>query len=257
MLKKLVITMLAVVMMMSSFTVTFANGFDIADEDQGILNVSFEREEGKTYKVLVQSGSSKYFYDLTQDQESFPAQMGNGVYTIKVYERLESGKYSRVASEQVNVNIDNENLPYLASTQNVKWAYNDETAELAKSIAKDAKTDYEKLQAVHNYVISTISYDYDKAKTVESGYLPVNANTLESQSGICYDYSSLVASMLRSLDVPTKLVTGYNVNTDVYHAWNEVLIDGEWLTVDTTFDAALNAKNADFSIVKPDRKSTV
>ena len=45
-------------------------------------------------------------------------------------------------------------------------------------------------------------------------------------------YSSLLASMLRSLDVPTKLVTGYVAPDYLYHAWNEVYIEGTgWVRI--------------------------
>ncbi|MCQ2911840.1 MAG: transglutaminase domain-containing protein, partial [Clostridia bacterium] len=51
-------------------------------------------------------------------------------------------------------------------------------------------------------------------------------------------YSAIFAGMLRSLDIPTKMVKGYNkADLNTYHAWNQVLVNGEWKTVDTTNDA--------------------
>jgi transglutaminase/protease-like cytokinesis protein 3 len=46
--------------------------------------------------------------------------------------------------------------------------------------------------------------------------------------------------MLRSEGIHTKLLKGYKSDMKEYHAWNEVLIDGNWVTIDTTYDAALN-----------------
>ena len=45
--------------------------------------------------------------------------------------------------------------------------------------------------------------------------------------------------MQRSQGLPTKLVKGYAKGVDGYHAWNEVLIGGKWVVVDSTFDAAM------------------
>lgn len=54
--------------------------------------------------------------------------------------------------------------------------------------------------------------------------------------------------MLRSVDVPAKLVMGNTSYVTQYHAWNEVLMDGKWVTIDTTVDAssAKSKKNTDF-----------
>ena len=39
---------------------------------------------------------------------------------------------------------------------------------------------------------------------------------------------SLSTAMLRSMGIPTKLVTGYVGEDELYHAWIMVYIDGEW-----------------------------
>ncbi len=44
--------------------------------------------------------------------------------------------------------------------------------------------------------------------------------------------------MLRSIDIPTKLVMGYKNDIEKYHAWNEVYLDGKWINLDTTYDSA-------------------
>jgi transglutaminase-like putative cysteine protease len=67
---------------------------------------------------------------------------------------------------------------------------------------------------------------------------------------MCYDFSSLFASMLRSINVPTKLVKGYGDKVKGYHAWNEVYLDGKWLTVDTSFDAQMAQNKQNISMYK-------
>ena len=49
------------------------------------------------------------------------------------------------------------------------------------------------------------------------GYLPDVDDVLASQTGICFDYAAVMASMLRCERIPTRLEVGYM--GDVYHAW--------------------------------------
>ena len=104
--------------------------------------------------------------------------------------------------------------------------------------------------------MDNIVYDQQKADSVQTGYLPDVDETLSSKKGICYDYSALLACMLRAKNIPARLVMGYVSGVDVYHAWNEVYItdvgwvrtaiyfDGtSWQVADSTFGAA-NAQAA-------------
>ena len=42
----------------------------------------------------------------------------------------------------------------------------------------------EKVAAIYNYVVRTLSYDYDKAATVQSAYLPNLDAVLRAKKGI-------------------------------------------------------------------------
>ena len=95
-------------------------------------------------------------------------------------------------------------------------------------------------------MVKNISYDYDKAKTVQSGYLPKLDTVLAERKGICFDYAALMAGMLRSQGIPCKLVVGYAGTA--YHAWisvwsketgwieGAIYFDGStWQRMDPTF----------------------
>ncbi|MNY81920.1 Transglutaminase-like superfamily protein [compost metagenome] len=49
--------------------------------------------------------------------------------------------------------------------------------------------------------------------------------------------------MTRSVGIPTKLVMGTSEYVTAYHAWNEVYVNEEWITIDTTIDAGLISDN--------------
>ena len=82
------------------------------------------------------------------------------------------------------------------------------------------------------------------------GYVPVPDDTMNSKRGICFDYASLAAAMLRSQGVPTKIIFGYVAPNDLYHAWNMFYTkekgwitvsfevrDNTWNRIDLTFSA--------------------
>ena len=68
--------------------------------------------------------------------------------------------------------------------------------------------------------------------SVQSGYMPDPDETLKSGLGICFDYASLTAAMLRSQGIPTKVIFGYVSPNGVYHAWNMFYTEESgWVTV--------------------------
>lgn len=188
------------------------------------------------FKVIVKKGSEKYIYNIFSSKEVLPLQMGNGKYAVGLYKRIYGSKYRLISLKVFTLNT-NENSVYLASTQNVKWDSHSTTTQLAYELTKNLEIDKEKLEVIYQYVVKNISYDYEKATTITSRYNPRPQRILEEGKGICYDYASLTAAMLRSEGIPTKLVKGYSKMATGYHSWNEVLIDDEWIVVDATLDA--------------------
>lgn len=66
-----------------------------------------------------------------------------------------------------------------------------------------------------------------------TGYVPDPDQTLSSGKGICFDYASLAAAMLRSQGIPAKVITGYVSGGAVYHAWNMIYLkESGWITVE-------------------------
>ena len=92
--------------------------------------------------------------------------------------------------------------------------------EKAAELATGKTDTLSKVEAIYSYVINNISYDYEKAATVQSGYLPDLDQVLAEKKGICFDYAALMTGMLRSQNIACKLVIGY-ANT-AYHAWINV-----------------------------------
>lgn len=230
-------------------TVTYENGritVDASHTSDGYVMVKYT---GKAPRIKVRiTKDTQYTYDLnTSGQyETFPLTEGDGNYTIQVFENISGTMYSTALSKVISVTLADQNSPFLYPNQFCDFNAQSKILETADSLTANLTKPIDKVAAIYKYTVNNISYDYDKAKTVQSGYLPNVDNTLETKKGICFDYASFMCAMLRSQNVPTKLVIGYTGN--IYHAWisvyageqgwidNVIYFDGiSWKFMDPTF----------------------
>ena len=222
----------------ASGTSTFSNGgavIDASNASQGYIMVKYS---GGTSRIKVRiSKGTEYTYDLNTggNYEVFPLTEGSGTYTIKVFQQVQGTSYAQVMSQAVTANIADSQSPFLYPNQFCNFNANSAVVSKAAELTAGIADPLAKVQAIYRYAIDHISYDYQKAASVQSGYLPVPDSTLASGKGICFDYAALMTSMLRSQDIPTKLVIGYTGGT--YHAWVSVYLTGQgWVDNIIYFD---------------------
>ena len=237
-------------------TSTYGSVISFVNADKGVVSVFHNRGSASKVKLVVQKGTDKYVYNLFNNEEyvNYPLQLGDGSYRVSVYENTSGTKYRKIASKSSYVTLEDELNVYLQSILEISWKYEDISIELVNELVDEAinlkksemeidneneLSDEEVIEAIYSFVIKTIVYDYDKINGLDYSYTPDNDTTLELEAGICYDYSSLLASMLRSVGVPSKMAKGYTNTSSVYHAWNEIYLSEEerWVIVDSTYDA--------------------
>jgi transglutaminase-like putative cysteine protease len=225
---------------------------DTARLEEGTVSISHVADQ--RLKVIIEKDGQQAKYDLRNDgmAETYPLQLGDGEYIVSVLENISGTKYRYVARQTVKVELEDDNRVYLASVQNVNWNYDMKAIAKANELTKGLESDSARIKKIYEYIVSNFKYDYDKMSTVQSTYLPDIENIYASGKGICYDFSSLFAAMLRSQGIPAKLVMGYTANVSGYHAWNEVYDSekGEWIVIDTTYDAERKAAGRAYSMIK-------
>lgn len=207
---------------------------DYSHAEDGYMMVRQEAGDSR-YKLRVEKGGETYTYDLNSqgEWEVFPLQLGAGKYSVKVYRQLSGNRYTQAAGFSIPVEaFSDENAPFLCPNQYVDYTPDGQVAALSQELCQGLAEDAQKVQAVTDWVTANIMYDYVLALTVESGYLPDLEQLLTKRLGICFDYASLTAALLRYQGIPAKLVIGYADNT--YHAWNEIYVNGGWVRLDTT-----------------------
>lgn len=225
---------------------------DTHDVEKGIVHISCETSNQESVKVLITKGKERYTYELNGEgrAETYPLQMGNGTYHVGILEKIKGNTYAFVENKPIEVSMKRTDQVFLASMQEINWNSSSAAVQKSTQLIGKAHSEENQFDLVYAFLIKNLTYDYAKIATLKPGYLPDVDLTLSTQKGICYDYSALLAAMIRSQGIPTKLVKGYTKNTDVFHAWNEVKINGQWWIVDTTLDSISLKKKIHFERVK-------
>lgn len=202
------------------------------------MNVQLTAEDGVIYSYFINPGENAVI----------PFTNGSGTYQVCCYQQVSNSQYAALFADTLDVKLDNEFFPFLYPNQYVNFSPDSQASKLALSIVPEDTSDINALQALYDYVVKNVTYDYDLAENVNTGYLPDVDRTLKTGKGICFDYASLMTAMLRSRDIPCKLQIGYAGS--VKHAWIDVYIrsrgwvdkaiefSGEsWSRLDPTFDS--------------------
>jgi transglutaminase-like putative cysteine protease len=225
---------------------------DVSNVSRGYVMVYYQGDNEKVKLQISTPEGTPYTYLITKYNQwlTFPLPGGNGIYKIELYEvaDLANDLYAVVFTQDVEVFIENEFLPFLYPNNYIDFSPQSQAVALGSDLAEGAASDLEVISNIYYYVIENISYDTEKAKNVKYGYTPDVDDTLATQKGICFDYASLMSAMLRSQGIPTKLEVGYA--GEVYHAWISCYVDEigwvdkiiqfdgvNWTLMDPTFAA--------------------
>jgi len=220
---------------------------DYSNAEDGYIMVRYWAQTDRRLKVLLKGPSTTYNYNLPQDQWTvFPLSDGDGSYQAGVYINVDGSKYATVMTAHFDVALKDEFAPFLRPNQYVNYIDAPDTMALGAELCAGITDPLEKVAAVYDYVVENLTYDEEKAATVKSGYLPALDDVLSAKKGICFDYAAMMTAMLRSQEVPCKLVVGYAGS--IYHSWISVwteengwvdgviFFDGHvWKRMDPTF----------------------
>lgn len=108
-------------------------------------------------------------------------------------------------------------------------------AKVLPTLVKPTDKGFDKVKAVHDYVVKTVQYS---EKTVGSQYS--THTLLTEKKAVCQAYALLMFKMLNELGVEVQYVKGAAGNAT--HAWNLVKVDGEWYHIDATWNDPIGNK---------------
>ena len=217
---------------------------DYSNASDGYISASYSGSSPRA-KLRIVCGDVTCDHDLsvTGEKEYFPLMQGSGDYRIQIYEQYDGKMYMSVLDLSVRIDVTDQVKMYLYPNRYSMFEKNSDCVIKAAELCGGAEDDIEKIAAIFSYITDNITYDYDLAASVQSGYIPDPDKVMKVKKGICFDYASLFAAMCRSQGIPARLVIGYAAD-DIYHAWNEVYTNETgWITPE------LLLKNKGYNIV--------
>jgi transglutaminase-like putative cysteine protease len=229
---------------------------DYSNTADGYVMVKYKEQTSTPLLAQITGPTTTYTYYIKGGEWTvFPLSDGNGSYAIKIFKHVLDDRYSIVLGQKCTAVLKDEFAPFIRPNQYVNYENAINTMNTAASILTDSMSVLEKVDKIYNYVIKNLTYDYEKMLVVTGEYLPDLDKVLKERKGICFDYAALMASMLRSQNIPTKLVVGYTGSA--YHAWistyteksgwveGVIFFDGTtWKLMDPTFASSSNSSDA-------------
>lgn len=128
----------------------------------------------------------------------------------------------------------------------------DAVSDLAEKITAGLSDDYEKVQAIHDWVAGELYYDRDYAAGKSKRTNINSIDVLNKKYAVCSGYANLTNDLLAAVGIPSRQIFGYALgvtdvdswdeadlqNEEPNHVWNEAYVGGRWVVFDTTWDSA-------------------
>lgn len=121
-----------------------------------------------------------------------------------------------------------------------------ELEQLSDEICVGKENDYDKIKAIAYYVAENIYYNKVAAEESVTADTICLETVLDTKTTTCAGYSNLFSALCNMQDIYCVNLRGGTFSKDFYssenlmnapinHEWNAVLIEGEWLFIDTTW----------------------
>lgn len=180
---------------------------------------------------------------------TYPGPVTDGAFSVDIWLRFGAGTYTVWAGDnptrfdgKIRFLVENSEAKDTRTVAPSAWVDSDnpEVKLLAESLVSRSANELDKLRAIHGWVTRNVAYDYSIYQSGENR-MATASETIIMGNGICRDYAFVVAALARAAGLEAKVVYGQVAGTDGWepqlHAWNEVLADGRWVSLDATWDA--------------------
>lgn len=149
----------------------------------------------------------------------------------KTIKRGRKIKYEFYISKGKNPNYFIDGFYSRAQVENAEKYVKKSEEEILNSITD--KDDYNKIMQAHNWIVDNVSYNTDESNNNANLY-----GALYDKKVVCEGYARLFKSLMDKMDIPCVFVSGVGISGEKTedHAWNYVLLKGEWYAVDVTWD---------------------
>jgi transglutaminase-like putative cysteine protease len=261
---------------------------DLSLLDKGYFYVSYEGSRSELrfelYNVETEDAPPLYAYPAEKGWQGYALPSGPGIYTLRTYaldtgtdlvqpEDIKEFTFGADFAEEEPYRYRNAYSYYEEESLAVTFAaylIDEETRKQGRSL-----TDAEKTEILIAFIQGNITWDYTLLEQVETGeqqfYFPDCDTTLSTEQGLCSDWASLTAVMLKSSGIPTRLHDGYILKSDgegegvlTYHTWLSIYFDESWHMYDPSFSSeeiqdnkTTQSANSGFAFVGNEKNTSI
>lgn len=199
--------------------------------------------DGFNVKVSKDSQSISFFVPVKNKQfeQKIYLPFGLGKHDVYIEKAERSGLFSQkseplsfeplITYDDNNImqfsvlSISNNNIRYLIPSSRVTSDL-EKMSSLANLLTYKEETSYKKAKAIYQWIEKNIQFD----KEVQSEKLRSPSQVFDNSIGTEEELAYFYATVLRSIDIPCRIVTGDFENEG--HYWNELFINGKWIVAD-------------------------
>ncbi|MCL2807948.1 MAG: transglutaminase domain-containing protein [Coriobacteriia bacterium] len=230
-----------------SYTATCV--IDASNAQDGYVMVAYMgASDSAKLQIACHCNQSVYTYNLPYSTEhlAFPFSSGSGIYTVTIFEpdpQLGEDMHNPVLSKVIEVALFDELSPFLYPNHLVWFTPDTQAIEGSAGIFANARSERHVVVDAYNFVLNNIEIDLEMANDeTKSGSHSRNIDVIvEEGKGTCLEYAVLLTALLRSQQVPAKLVFGDTPGG--YHAWVSAYIRGfGWVLLDPANEASTSLK---------------
>ena len=202
-----------------TYTIDFGNQFnELLNSDGGEekLNIAFQ----SAWNAYTYDNMNLFYIDVEKLILTINTTTALSIHNVKI-SNGENNSYLK-QEFQTNINL-NEKLELLNKIK----------GQIKSQL--EGYTDYVKVKEVHNWLIKAIEYDTNET-TIEPYSI---YGALTQGKAVCEGYARSFKYIMDELEIPCVLVSGTATNSNGIteaHAWNYVLLNGDWYAIDVTWD---------------------
>ncbi len=133
------------------------------------------------------------------------------------------------------------NLTYIVNyltTEQQEKAVDEKVESVLASLDLEGKSDYEKIEAIHDWLRDNCEYDYDNLNNKEYTLKFTAYAALINGTAVCQGYANALYRLLLEAGIDCRIVTGQLQGGE--HAWNIIRLGDRYYFVDVTNDRGHN-----------------
>lgn len=173
--------------------------------------------------------NTQFSFKFTGDMSNFNASFDGALQEALVqpgndyiHGTLSTWRYSYTSTGDVTLS-----LTYVGTYEQEQYVTK-RVKEIAAELTRPNMTDFDKVKAVNDYIVTHSMYSRDTTQTPHHIY-----TFLTEQKAVCQAYALLAYRLFEEMGIESRYVVGY---AGELHAWNTVKVDGVWYQLDTTWN---------------------